>query len=446
MSEYDPSGQQSLADPSGSGEPRSIPSQQISDHPSTMTSQSSNADALSAIHMPFDFGDVQFMPASMQQPQSASTSAAALTTDDGTARAPPKARKRKTADGAPIREGDGVSGSRGGGAGGRGSRGGRGGRGGAANGGTRKASKTQAQLQEHQEHQQQQEGAQTPGTFGTLDDSASTSRAASLAPSTPAGGTGPSTPTKRGGGRGGGGGGGGRGRGGGRGAGRGRGSRGRGRAGSRQTSVRTATASVAPGSGAGREDSTTAAPDGIDADEDGPGGGGGDEDGNVNEVGEDDSSEDENVEQGLEEDEMARQELIQRDRSTRMAPLMKAMTEEQMDRYSAFRRSYLDKRFVRRLVAHLTRQTVTPQVATLVAGVGKVFIGEIVERARHIRQQRSAGQANVADDDAAALRPEILIEALQQYRQDREVPGRYAISAPNFNAGLGGNGQRRHLF
>jgi transcription initiation factor TFIID subunit 11 len=157
-------------------------------------------------------------------------------------------------------------------------------------------------------------------------------------------------------------------------------------------------------------------------------------------VGQDESSEEEEENAaGLEEDEMARQEQIQRDRAMRMEPLMKAMTEEQMERYSAFRRSYLDKRFVRRLVTHMTRQTVTPQVTTLVAGVGKVFIGEIVERARQVRSER-------APNDTRPLQPEHLIEALRRYRQDREVPGRYANSAPNFNAGLGGNGERRHLF
>lgn len=279
------------------------------------------------------------------------------------------------------------------------------------------------------------------------------SRAGSVKPGAAVGGGGETTPTRRGG------------RGGGRG--RGRGSRGGGRRGgtaraesraSRATSALggRASASVIPGAG-GEDD------DGRGPSRAGGGGQGGDgaadgeydegeEEGDV----EDDDDDDAQADEGLKEDELDRQEAIQRQRSMNMGPLMKAMDPEQQERYSAFRRFYLDKRHVRRIVSHLTAQAPTPQVTTLVAGVGKVFVGEIVERARHIQRAEQERRKASSPDEAAAsaaaqerqqpLRPEHLAEALRLYRQEREVPGCFPPGAPQPGAGAGANGKRRRLF
>ncbi|PWN33539.1 uncharacterized protein FA14DRAFT_161341 [Meira miltonrushii] len=253
------------------------------------------------------------------------------------------------------------------------------------------------------------------------------SRAGSLAP-----GTGESTPTKRGAKAG-------------RGVGRGRGGgRRRGTAtsrGSRATSGR-ATASVVPG----QENGTVAPDDGImgdriEGDEDG-------EEGAAEIDEEEDEDDEEGFDLGLEEDEMDLQEAIQKKRAINMGPLMKAMTEEQQDRYAAFRRHFLDKRFVKRLLQHLTRQTVTPQIVTLIAGVGKVFVGQIVEKAREVRQERLTASANGTSqpNQRQSLRPDHLTEALRRYREEREVPGRFAPGTPNPGAGVSANGKRRRMF
>lgn len=252
------------------------------------------------------------------------------------------------------------------------------------------------------------------------------SRANSLAP-----GTGESTPTKRGAKAG-------RGVGRGRGGGRRRGTTtGRG---SRATSGR-ATASVVPG-----QESGTAAPDDglvgdrLEGEEEGEEG--------IAEI--DEEEEEEGFDLGLEEDEMDLQEAIQKKRAINMKPLMEAMTEEQQDRYSAFRRHFLDKRFVRRLLYHLTRQTITPQIVTLIAGVGKVFVGQIVEKAREVRQERLIANLNHSSQSQTnqrqSLRPDHLIEALRRYREERDVPGRFAPGTPNAAAGISGNGKRRRMF
>ena len=255
------------------------------------------------------------------------------------------------------------------------------------------------------------------------------SRAGSLAP-----GTGESTPTKRGAKAG-------------RGVGRGRGGgRRRGTAtsrGSRATSGR-ATASVVPG----QENGTVAPDEGIlgeriEGDEDG-------EEGAAEIDEEEDDDDEEGFDLGLEEDEMDLQEAIQKKRAINMGPLMKAMTEEQQDRYAAFRRHFLDKRFVKRLLQHLTRQTVTPQIVTLIAGVGKVFVGQIVEKAREVRQERLTASANGSSQaqisQRQSIRPDHLIEALRRYREEREIPGRFAPGTPNPGAGVSANGKRRRMF
>jgi len=69
--------------------------------------------------------------------------------------------------------------------------------------------------------------------------------------------------------------------------------------------------------------------------------------------------------------------------------------------------------------------------------MGKVFIGEIVERARKIQQEKGV---------AGPLQSEHLLEAHRLYKEEREVPGRYPPGAPSASAGTGGNGKRRRLF
>jgi hypothetical protein len=53
--------------------------------------------------------------------------------------------------------------------------------------------------------------------------------------------------------------------------------------------------------------------------------------------------------QGLEEGEWHRQEAIQKARSTAMGPLMKAMDDDQQDRYAVYRQSFLEKRTIKRV-------------------------------------------------------------------------------------------------
>jgi hypothetical protein len=108
------------------------------------------------------------------------------------------------------------------------------------------------------------------------------------------------------------------------------------RGGSRGTSARAST-SIAPGQAQqdGEEEEAEPSVQATEEDE---------------EIEDDDEDEEGNgPSQGLEEDEWQRQEAIQKARATAMAPLMKAMDETQLDRYYAYRGTFLDKRHVKRV-------------------------------------------------------------------------------------------------
>lgn len=82
--------------------------------------------------------------------------------------------------------------------------------------------------------------------------------------------------------------------------------------------------------------------------------------------------------------------------------LIEAFTPEQSSRYDMFKRTKLNKATLRRIVNQTLSQSVPPAVVTTVSGFTKVFIGEIIEKARTV-QSEWAG----ADDNA-------VIEALEK--------------------------------
>lgn len=129
--------------------------------------------------------------------------------------------------------------------------------------------------------------------------------------------------------------------------------------------------------------------------------------------------------------------------------------------------------FLWQLVNHVLQQSVSDQIATIFAGAGKIFVGEIVELARDIAakdpewvrlcegedtRERPKTGVTSADSSAnadgtdkhgkgsgmkqvAALAPHHLREAAHRYRAERERPGRYAPAG-----GAPGLGNRRTLF
>lgn len=79
-----------------------------------------------------------------------------------------------------------------------------------------------------------------------------------------------------------------------------------------------------------------------------------------------------------------------------MRMLLESFTPEQSERYDMWRRVKLPKAAVRRLVNQALSQSVGPGIMTVVGGYMKVFVGELVERAREVQGEWCASRERLA--------------------------------------------------
>ncbi|EIW77916.1 TAFII28-domain-containing protein [Coniophora puteana RWD-64-598 SS2] len=89
--------------------------------------------------------------------------------------------------------------------------------------------------------------------------------------------------------------------------------------------------------------------------------------------------------------------------------LMDNFSPAQYDRFEAYRRHALPKQAVRKVIQQTTGQQVSQPVAQIVAGFGKVFVGEIVEKAREVQTRRN---------ETGPLTPDHLREAYRMYQEE----------------------------
>lgn len=151
----------------------------------------------------------------------------------------------------------------------------------------------------------------------------------------------------------------------------------------------------------------------------------------------DDASEDESdVAEGdaLADDEFSRQQTIYAAQQRSMGLLSHLMDEDQLERHMASRRGSLNKGSVRKLVNHVLSQTVNQHIVMAVSGVGKVFVGEMVEQARAVQRERR---------ESGPIQPVHLYEAYRRYKLAQERPGHYP---PGLSSGAPGLGRPRRLF
>ncbi|KAG7085677.1 hypothetical protein E1B28_003222 [Marasmius oreades] len=98
--------------------------------------------------------------------------------------------------------------------------------------------------------------------------------------------------------------------------------------------------------------------------------------------------------------------------------LMENLSPEQYDRFEAYRRHALPKQGVRKVIQQSVGAQVSQPVAQIIAGFSKVFVGEIVEKARAVQARRG---------DTGPLSPDHLREA---YRMYQEETGRVGAARP----------------
>ncbi|ODV89758.1 hypothetical protein CANCADRAFT_20028, partial [Tortispora caseinolytica NRRL Y-17796] len=107
-------------------------------------------------------------------------------------------------------------------------------------------------------------------------------------------------------------------------------------------------------------------------------------------------------------------------RQARLGLLLEAMDRDQMSRYEYFRRANVNKTGVKRLVNSVLGQSVSPNIAIAVAGVSKLFLGELVERARQVQKRElaiSIGEA--AAEQLGPLQPHHVREAWRLYKIEK---------------------------
>ncbi|KAI8595365.1 hTAFII28-like protein conserved region-domain-containing protein [Dissophora ornata] len=104
------------------------------------------------------------------------------------------------------------------------------------------------------------------------------------------------------------------------------------------------------------------------------------------------------------------QEASSRGRSKEeLKALLDCFSDEQLQRYEVYRRSVLSRPTVKKLVGTILNQQVTQTMAFVVAGFCKVFVGEMVEKAREVMEDWG---------ETGAIRPEHLREAQRRYKKE----------------------------
>ncbi|KAG0180418.1 transcription initiation factor TFIID subunit 11 [Apophysomyces sp. BC1034] len=97
-----------------------------------------------------------------------------------------------------------------------------------------------------------------------------------------------------------------------------------------------------------------------------------------------------------------------------MKLLLENFTDEQLQRYEGYRRSALNRTNVKRLVSQVLNQQCSQTMAFVVAGFSKVYVGEIIEKAREVMEEWG---------HTGAIRPEHLREAHRRYKRSRTSIG-----------------------
>ncbi|KAG5719670.1 Transcription initiation factor TFIID subunit 11 [Termitomyces sp. T112] len=135
-------------------------------------------------------------------------------------------------------------------------------------------------------------------------------------------------------------------------------------------------------------------------------------------TGDDDGDGDDEMLPAMADDDYSAQLSFQSQSKDNLKVLMDNFSAAQYDRFEAYRRHALPKAAVRKVLQQTLGQQVSQPVAQIVAGFAKVFVGEIVEKARAVQKRRG---------ESGPLSPDHLREA---YRMYQEETGRVGAARP----------------
>mmetsp|Transcript_12584 Transcript_12584/g.37842 ORF Transcript_12584/g.37842 Transcript_12584/m.37842 type:complete len:145 (-) Transcript_12584:2988-3422(-) len=101
--------------------------------------------------------------------------------------------------------------------------------------------------------------------------------------------------------------------------------------------------------------------------------------------------------------------------------MLEHFTEAQLERYEAFRRSKFDRRTMKRLQQTIVGQQVSVNMALVMCGISKVFVGELIETARQVAEEQ--GQQG-------PLQPHHIQDAFQQLDREGRIPHLQSNNSP----------------
>lgn len=108
-----------------------------------------------------------------------------------------------------------------------------------------------------------------------------------------------------------------------------------------------------------------------------------------------------------------RKEKSERVERMKMQRLVTAFSEDQLNRYEMYRRSSFPKASIKRLMQSIAGCTVSQNVVIGVAGVSKVYVGEIMEIALDVMEQQG---------EKPPVKPKHIREAMRKLKARRTFP------------------------